>query len=226
MASHVQSAGTTFDNVTNFTYALPSNPVAGNLIVLSSARYRAGDNSLYREGDLTKSAGTATISTPSLLHLQFATEIGLAVWSFLVTGSGSLTLQVAHGGTGTFGSLFLGEFSGNFLNHKDVNYRSTQGNSTAPDTNTVTTHRVGDTVLFGHMSALNAAVVTVTPDAAFTQIGEDENGADRVIHSVMYRIVLQGTTDSASWTLGTTGNWECAILGFSEGGEFPSRMIV
>lgn len=76
------------------------------------------------------------------------------------------------------------------------------------------------------VTALNAAVVTVTPDGAFTQIGEDEDGVNRVIQNLMYRIVPQGTTESGSWTLGTSGTWAALIVGFNEGGEFPARMIV
>lgn len=225
MASHVQSTGTTFDNVTNFSVALPSDPATGHLIVVGAARYRVGDNSRYDSANLTKSAGTATITTPRMLQDNFSNELANAVWSCLVTAGGTLTLQVAHNGGSTFGSMFLATFSGNFLNPNDTVYRLNVGTSTTPDSTSFTPVRIGDNVWIGQFVATNVATPTVTADGAWTLIGEDENGTDRQMHSLIYRIANHTVTDSASWTIGQSVNWSAGMLIFSEGGEYPARMF-
>lgn len=226
MAGHLQSAGQTFNNVTNYTYAVPVNPTTGSFIAVGVAKYRSGDTNIYQASDLTKSAGTATISTPTLLERNIGGNVVFGFWTFLVTAGGSMTLQVAHAGSGCFGSLFLAEFSGNWVDQTDTSYASTTGNSTTPDSGNITAVRMGDGLFVGQVVGLHTIDVTITEDGAWSLIGEDGTASTRVTHSMIYRIVPKGTVDSASWTFGSADNWGAVAMGFSEGGSFPARMIV
>lgn len=213
--TRLQANGSTFENVTNGTHAMVSNVTAGSLLVVSSARWRSSDSTGHVAGDLTKSAGTATIGTPVVEGQGSAgASQRSALFSVLVTGSGSLTLQVAYPGTGCYGSIFVGEFSGSWDSSRTEATNQGFGNSTAIDSGNATS--AGAAVFVGSMSNTDSGTPTVTPDAAFEQIGEDENGSVRIVHSAIDRIVTTGTTDSASWTTTGAMDYTAVVAVFKE----------
>ncbi len=214
MASRIQTDSAQFDNVTDFSKAFTSNVTSGSLVVVSSARWRSGDSTLYVAGDLTKSAGTATIDTPVL---AFSVSAGssqvVGVWSAKVTASGSLTLQVTHPGSGCYGSQFMREYGGSWDGTRTEDSATDTGSATNPSSGDATS--AGAALFVGAMCDADGGTPTITEDAAFTLIAEDESGADRIVHSAIDRIVATGTTDAASWTT-AEASWAAGVVVFKE----------
>jgi len=215
-ASLLQTGITTHDGATNFTRTTTSNVTAGSLIVVSAARWKSGDNGAYIAGDLTKSAGTATIGTPVLEYTAApgapATSNRVGMWSVLVTGSGSLTLQVAHSGA-SYGSIVVAEYSGTWDGTRTEASASGSGSGTAARSGNASS--AGAAVFVGSMTNSNVANTTITEDGAFTLLGEDQAGSDRTDHSCIGRIVSTATTDAAEWTI-SDSVWVGGVVVFKE----------
>ena len=195
-----QRGGGTFDNVSQLTYAFPSNVTAGSLIVVAAPAFRS-DSSLYSAGDCTKSAGTATLSTFTLDKQQSDTvDSGFnAVWSAIVTGSGSLTVAIAVP-TGSYGVIAADEFTGNWDNTRveTSNGATTIADSTPTSGNATS---VGAALFFGSVAVHNSSNDGLTPDTPFTNIYSEIDGSTHVVGGAIFRIVSSGTTDEAGWTL-------------------------
>lgn len=214
MATQLQAGITTHDGVNNFTRATASNVASGSLLVISAARWQSG-GSAYVVGDCTKSAGTATIGSVTQHYTASPdTNYQVGLWSVLVTGAGTLTMQVAHAGT-SFGSIMVAEYSGTW-----DGTRAEASNSAGPtsgvavDSGNATSAGAG--VFIGSMTSNSGANDAITQDGAFTLLGEDEDGLNRCKHSAIERIVATGTTDSASWTLANTNLWSAGVVVFKE----------
>lgn len=228
--TRVQTGITTHNGASNFTRATASNVTAGSLIVVSAARWKSGDAGPYVAGNLTKSAGTATIDTP-VLHYAASPGSAHAVglWSVLVTGSGTLTLQVANGGT-AYGSIAVAEYSGTWDGTREEDTSSGTGTSTAADSGNATS--AGAAVFVGSYTSDDGSDASITEDGAFTLLGEDQGSGARIHHSCIERIVATGTTDSASWTLGFSSAWVAGVVVFKEaaggggGGSAPRMMLL
>lgn len=213
-ASLLQTGITTYDGATNFTRATASNVTAGSLLVVSAARWKSGDSGAYIAGDLTKSAGTATIGTPVLEYT--GTPAGshrVGLWSVLVTGSGTLTMQVAHSGT-SYGSIVVAEYSGTWDGTRTEDAASGTGSGSPANSGNATS--AGAAVFVGSYTSGNGANEAITEDAAFTVLGEDEAGSDRIEHSCISQIVATGTTDAASWSVNGAA-WAAGVVVFKEG---------
>lgn len=218
-----QSGGATGTGA-SISRAFGSNVSVGSLLTIIGWRYEPATEA-YVAGDCTKSAGTATIDTPTLdASLNLSDGDGnwmqVGIWSCLVTGAGSLTMQVA-GGTGTGApSIATHEFTGSWDSGRVDGTPST--NSTT--TNDTTNAHSGDTTSTGAALFIGGLVVSqlsttisVTPDGAFTQIYEYEAGGTSEVGSAIYRIVGTGTTDRAEWTIatGSTG-WCAGVVAYKE----------
>lgn len=94
-----QAGGATVDLSTTASRAFPSNVTAGNLVWIAAGKYDPNSPSTFVVGDCTKSAGTATIGAITLDCVLNVGSIAVGIWSALVTGSGSLTLQVSNAAT-------------------------------------------------------------------------------------------------------------------------------
>src|SRR5688572_25975197 len=96
--AHVQSGGNFANNTTAVTRSI-GTVTAGSLIVVGGKKFSPSTDA-FVAGDCTKSAGTATIDTVTLdrgHNLDMAGGSGwgsAALWSAIVTGSGTLTMQV------------------------------------------------------------------------------------------------------------------------------------
>ncbi|MDH5738734.1 MAG: hypothetical protein OEY77_00245 [Nitrospira sp.] len=225
MASRLQNGITTHSGVTNMTRAFSSNVSSGSLLVVSAARWRSFDSALYIAGDLTKSAGTATIGSPTLHYSAAAgSHQVVGIWSVLVTGSGSLTLQVAHPSGGTYGSVVAAEYSGTWDSSRTEASNTGTGTGAAADSGNATS--AGAAVFIGALTTDHSGTPALTEDAAFSLLGEDEDASARIQHAAIERIVASGTTDSASWTIGAS-TWVTGVVVFKEasggGGAASSR---
>lgn len=222
MATLLQNGITTHDGASAFTRAMASDVTTGSLLVVAAARWKAGDAGPYIAGNLTKSAGTATIDTP-VLHYAASPGSNNAVglWSVLVTGGGTLTLSVAQGGT-AYGSVAVAEYSGTWSGSR-VEASNTTGTGNSQDVDSGNATSAGAAVFVGAFTSDSPNVNTITEDAAFTLLGEDQDASSRCHLGMAGRIVATGTTDSASWTLQAGANWRAGVVVFAEGGGGGGR---
>jgi hypothetical protein len=210
------------------TYAMPLDVSVGDLIAVSCSLYGNIGGSLAA-GDLTKVAGTATIDTP-ILHVQRSTAANEAhggIWTVLVTGAGSLTLQLAPGGSYT--TMFVGVFTGNFDADRE---EDTNSNGTTTDNQNSHTSgnatSAGPALFLGFLAVDDDNTTTLGVDASFTQIAEEESGANFMPGNFAYRIVGSGTTvNYNSTSTGANYGWVSGIVALREaaGGEVVSVSV-
>lgn len=209
----VQGNGTLTDNAVAGTRAFGSNVTSGNKIVVCAFRYDPSADDPFIAGDCTKSAGTATIGAVALLATENINAAGswqsAGMWAADVTGSGSLTVSVA-GNAGNYWGVAGIEINsgsgwdGSYLEDTVINL-ATEGNAVSGDATSA-----GKAIFIGVVQVTKSAVVTITPDAAFNQVFEEEDDATHTAGSVIYKIVAAGDTDSFDWTLDTPLGWVCA----------------
>lgn len=211
------AGGTAGNNTTSASYNLGS-VTAGQLIVVWGMKYSPSVDA-FVVGDCTKSAGTATIDTPTLDRTNGGDDGGAgtdaahtAIWSCLVTGSGTLTMQVGGAVAGSFILVAAEAFNGSWdasrveavngqLITTDTTSSTTTGNATS----------AGAGLFCAGLQLNTTAATTITPDAAFTTAYENESGTDDN-GSAIYRIVSTGTTDAGDWTHGTTHIGAACVL--------------
>jgi hypothetical protein len=211
----------------SITKAYASDVTAGNILVIAVFRLSEYEDS-WAVGDISKSAGTATLGTFQLDESQTFQTGGFyyrdtAIFSAKVTGTGSCTIAVT-GGSGSpldYG-ICLFEFSGvdqtTWKEDSDIG----NGTSTAPLTATVTS--AAGAVFVGVASIYSVHDLTITPDANFStgfeyETGTTQNGCG----SAIYRIVTSGTTDAAEWSISLEKSWSACVAVYKEaapeGGE-------
>ncbi len=226
-----QQVGSTFDATATATKAFTANVTSGNLIIVTSTRALLG-NTAYVAGDCTKNAGTATIGTVSLLKANNADVGGsnflqCGLWGALVTGNGSLTMQVAEGGSGVYSTISIGEFSttltwdmATILEASNSNQSATDGQTSWDSGNGSS---AGGALFLGVVTQDGSTNISMVKDAAFTQI---YNESDVSLHNAglsQYRIVSSGTTDSNSGTMTSDSiGWVAALAVLKEVGGASS----
>lgn len=217
-----QAGGNHAENTTSVSRAYPGNVTAGNILLIAGIKFSPG-NDAFVVGDLTKTAGTATLGTIALdVNINFnhaATDfIATGLWSVPVTGTGSLTLQVGGALAGSFLLIGSDEYhSDNGQITFETGKTSTgTGTTGAPTTGNITSAGPAQSVFFGAVAINASGSVTITPDGAFTQVYEDEAGTTDMTGSVIRQFVATSTTDAASWTAPTTNEWAAAISSYKE----------
>jgi hypothetical protein len=202
----------------NVSLSSPNNVTSGNLVVVEIWT-QWGDGSGYiTAAQLTKTGGTATIDTIVLdVQRKYSGNpvLNCGIYSFKVTGTGSLTLQWAQGEDG-FGheSLAINEYAGADVTATRLQASNTaEGSSTAIDSGNASSS--GEGLFVGVCASRMYSGISLTEDAAFTLIGKNVN-VD-FVGGAEDRIVSSTTTDSASWTGGQTEAW-CAAVAIYKGG--------
>jgi hypothetical protein len=225
-ASFVQKAEALAISAGSLAIAYAGDVTNGNLLTFEVARYTGAVSDPIVVGDMTKTAGTATIGTIVLdKTIEVATDaaniINVAIFSVLVTGTGSCTLTVT-GNAGEFWWGNISEWSGLPGPRGETN--SNNGNSTAVDSGNVSTN--GAALILGLMGCSTGANITITEDGAFTLLNEQELGATTQTGSSIYRLVATGTTDSASWTLDVSRIWGAVVVTYNENGSSGSGTAI
>lgn len=216
----VQSAEGLADSATSVALAYGSNVTAGNRLIVIVSRFTVATTDPFVAGDLTKTAGTATIGTVALdaedtNSTDASNQVNVGIFSVAVTGTGSLTLGVA-GNTGNYWWINVTEWSG-LADAAAEDSAVATGTSTAASSGDATTAGAG---LFIAAVASNAPeAVTLTKDAAFTDLHEEEDGSAHAVGASAYRIVASGTTDAGTFTLGASHEWAAAIAAYDAEGE-------
>ncbi len=216
------------DNANVFDVAMLSDVTSGSLVVLSMLRWRSGGNTTVLPTQLSQLSGTATIDTP-LFHYWNTQNVNQrhGIWSFLVTGSGSLTMRVTHPTTAFFGFMSIAEYIGgvNWTPARAYAITRNTGVGTTPSAAALSTPNEGG-ILYGFMHCSLGTLQSVTENANYSLMSEWEDGPNGEVHSIMDRTSAGAITDTASWTVGASSTWYTAHLLFREGGIFPARMVV
>ncbi len=221
-ASAAGLAGGNFGNNTTSVTRSMGSVTAGQLVVVYGMKFSPTADA-FVAGDVTKSAGTATIGTVSLDRTNggddgTATAYAYAgIWSAIVTGSGTLTMQVGGAAAGSYILIAAEAFNGSWdaSRVEAVNGSLVTTNSTS-STSTGNVTSAGAAVMAAAIQLNTNAATTITPDAAFTTVYENETGTDDN-GSAIYRIVGSGTTDAGDWTHGTNHNGTAsAIVAYKE----------
>jgi hypothetical protein len=195
----------------------PSNVTAGNLIVIAVSRLQISLTDALIAGDVTQLAGTATIGTITLdrghnYNYTGAHNIGAAVLSVPVTGTGSLDLRIATA-SGIYHACVPSEFSGTDVSGSRLDQvNSGEGASGAKSSGSITT--TAGALIVGTMQGAGDND-NPTEDAAFTALYEQNSSANCKI-SAIYRVVTSSTTDAAEWAAGSSNQWVAAVASYKE----------
>jgi hypothetical protein len=220
-----QAGGALAGSAASVSKAFAGDVTAGNLLVILVARWSQTVNDPPVVGDISKSAGTATLGAFTLDRVQTQSFAGpqyihSAIFSAVVAtaGTGSCTVQVTGNASDAW-MLAVAEYTAPavFNDARLVGVNSVGGASGAPDSGTVTS--TGEAVFCGIVSTVTSGATTHTCDAAFTDIYESENGAANQTGNACDRIVGSGVTDSASWTAPTTVPWAAALAVYKSSGR-------
>ena len=205
------------DNSATSVRAFGSNVTAGSrvsvIVVAGDVISRdPGDN--FVAGDCVKSAGTATIGTITLdktvknLDTGAPLLIYVAVFSAVVTGSGSLTFTISapiSGHTIYWNTSYLEiAATGGTVNVDNTN--SGSGTGTAPSAGAITPSAYQSVIAAGLGISATAANETLTVGGSFTLIDEEKNASLHMCGSAVQRNIASGSA-TASWT---TNNWPWA----------------
>lgn len=217
-----QQTGNNANNASSVEEAFTSDVTAGNLIVVVGLQYRATD-ATFVTGSTTKLSGTATLGTIQLdsvvnLEIDANTFMNVGIWSAIVTGSGSLTMQVASAFSGAYMLIGVGEFTGTWsasrFEDESTGGTATDGVTAVSSGNCVS---AGGALFVGGTSISFSSGPSIAHDGAWTLIYENEVATDHN-GSVIFRIVESGTTDPAEWTIASTNTgWSAAGAVYKEG---------
>lgn len=205
--------------VTSVTCAYPNNVAVGSLLTIVVGSMAASSPHTVSASSLTKSAGTATIGTITLDRSEQWLYVGvypmtLSIFSCLVTGAGSLTMQFAGMPSGSAAFVAIDEYTGSFDSGRVEAVASSNGSSTAPSAGNATS--AGAALFVGGTVFFVGATSNPTEDGAFTLIAERSADAGNLGASAIARIVTSGTTDAAAWTLSASGGWSAGAVVYRE----------
>lgn len=203
--------------------AFSSNVSVDSLIVVYGAQVHTGNAGAFVAGDCTASAGTATLGTISLDSSNYINAVqGYAktgVWSAIVTGAGSLTMQVSDTGGGSPGTAIgIHEYTGDWDSSRvedSSNSSNAADNDTAAETGNGTS--AGDGLFAANIMTFGATTPAVTEDGAFTLVDESSaSAAGAIIQNAIFRISSGGLTDEGAWTLGNNLGWSASLAVYKE----------
>jgi hypothetical protein len=233
--THVQSATEVVDASTSDTLAFGGNVTAGNLITVRVFAYAGGDSTALVAGSVTKSAGTATIGAVTLDRGTGAFEydsgvyVQAAVFSCLVTGTGSLTMQISSNALLYFVwaiSEYSTDVGWDASRVEAVNSATsaTDGNATASSGNGASAGAALFEGVVAIPSSSGGADLVITEDGAFTLVVEETDHSAHMTGSVIRRIVSSATTDAAEWayTSGAAHGNAAALVVYKEAGGAPA----
>lgn len=230
--SVLQETGNNANSANAVSKAFTSDVTTGSLLVIVGLKFD-GSGAAWSSGDCTKSAGTATLGAIAFDQSVNMTTGGAyaeaAVWSAIVTGGGSCTMQVGGASSGSYLLIGMGEYGGSW---DGTRLEAANNNSAAPattttnaDSNSATTAGAGLFIAGAQFTTTSAA--TIADDGSFVSIYKNETGTDDN-GSIIRRIVGAGTTDTANWTVtGTTTNgWAAVIAAYKEVGGGPTYPLM
>jgi len=216
MATVVQTNSGSAVEVTSHSVAFSSDVTSGNLAVVMLGAMHFTDRT-WLATDLTKTAGTATIGTPTIDVLTAAggSNRRTAIWSVPITGTGSLTLTLTDSATDTTFRMYIAEVSGLDTGASRVaDFTSVADISTGFAANSGDIDSIDGGVFFSVVEYYGGGLSGI--DSAWTQIAAIDGGYAG--GAAGYRVVATTTTDSAQWSSPTGDSWSIAAVVYKEGG--------
>lgn len=221
-ALRVQNATRIFaDAQTSVSISTASSVVAGNLVVITVARFTNAGPNPFVVGDISKTAGSSALADGFLLDKgQQVLQSGnyyfdTGIFSAKVTTSGTLTVQVGGGNTGDYWDIGITEYSGVDTTASRVE-ASNSGVDTAGETPAVSGNATsaGAALFIGCFAVNITDSGTITPQAAWLELWESQDGTTHNTGAAAEQIVTGGTTDQAEWSFsGGGGNdWAAVVV--------------
>lgn len=218
---------------TSITRAYGSNVSTGSLLIVVAVKYSGTGTDPWVVGDLTQSAGTATLGSIQLdeeyeLPMTGAADYcSIGIYSVIVTSGGSCTFQLTAGAA-SYITLISGEFTGNWDSSR---VEDTSQNGSATDSSGVMSSgdctSAGAALFIGGLNGYTLDARTLTEDAAYSLIAEEEDGNTYEEGSGIYQIVATGTTDNAEWTPGGVMlGYVAAQVVYKESGGVTGTIVV
>lgn len=214
MAALLQTIAVDGQAVAFIDFVFPS-VASGSLINIKLSKSDASGNVPFLAADCTKNAGTATIDTVNLdKQSSFDLVDGASTkwsqtgfWSFLVTGSGSLTIRITMT-AGTYcegaGTEWSGTWDASRLVDAPVAITSVTDFSTLTAVSGPTVTTTGAAVVIGALGLDGNAAITITPTNG-TQLAEQENGSSFLIGSAVYLLPGGAGTYTPTWNVDPGG---------------------
>ena len=217
--ARIQASGATGRSVSSVSNTYGSNVTAGSLLTIICVR---ANNPTITDvaivlGDLTKTSGTATISTITLdkqAHESFGGfDTNIAVFSCIVLTTGSCTFTLAGTISGQmFATIGLEEHTGSWGSYRVVGTNHVGAGSGAPSTGTVTT---AATALFiAGVVTETSSVETHTQNSPWLLTTEEEDGTTTLTCSLVSYVAPSATTLQATWSAPTTIPYSAIIVAY------------
>lgn len=210
--ARVQEDSNFFDEAANMDQAFGSNVTAGNLLVVLVNKLNVtGSSDPFLLADVSKLSGTATIGTIQMdvdrefLYDGGSNYIAVAVYSALVTGTGSLTMRSVLGSS-QYGNISVVEYDGEWDASRvedTAEDDDTNSGVNPPTTGDMTS--AGAALFVGALADVSTGGNDHVEDGAWSLIYE-QNSTDHMVGSFIDRIVGSTTTDAASWTAPANDN--------------------
>lgn len=215
--SVLQNNGNYVDGGTSVSVAFDTDITNGNLLVtvVGKATDGSGTEDPFVAGDLTQSAGAATLGT---IALDFGDAIVLfgdlalasALLSAPITGSGSCTMQIANAATGSTMQITVVEVqNADVSGTRFISGVFDHDTTGSPSVGSVT-HEAG-CILFAGCDTDPSA--TITPSAGWGTLEERESSSALPVYNHASRVMTGAATTSVSWTT-TSGVWQAIVGGY------------
>jgi hypothetical protein len=205
-ALRVQNATRIFaDAQTSVSISTASPVTAGNLVVITVARFTPLGPNLFVVGDISKTAGSSALADGFLLDkgqqvLLLSTQyFDAAIFSAKVTTGGTLTVQVGGGDSGDYWDIGITEYPDVDTTASRVEASNSVTGTATPVTSGNATS-AGAALFIGCFSIAIGDSGTITPQAAWLELWESQDGTTHNTGAAAEQIVTGGTTDQAEWT--------------------------
>jgi len=217
--NRVQNATRIFaDGAASVSISTASSVVAGNLVVITVARFTNAGPNPFVVGDISKTAGTSAVANGFLLDkgqqiLQTGSSyFDAGVFSAKVTTGGTLTVQVGGGGSGDYWDIGITEYSDVDTTASRVEASNSNTGTATPVTSGNATS-AGAALFIGCFSIAIGDSGTITPQAAFLELWESQDGTTHNAGAAEEQIVTGGITDQAEWSYtGSPGDLWVAVV--------------
>ena len=199
--------------------AFGSSTTSGNLIVVTVSDDGGIANGIT---SVTDSKSNTYVKVPN----EFPGAATVSMWyAKNITGGASHTITVNYDDTITFASTCVAqEFSGIDTTAPLDVYASTAATSTSPTSGATSSTTLADELVVGGL-AFTAATTTVTLGSGYTNLGTTHQTNAGV--GMESKIVSGTGAQTATFTLGASRSWSCAVATFkaATAGSSPSASL-
>lgn len=189
-----------------------NSPVVANQVVMIAVGVRANNNTdnFGLISDPTQFDGTATIEA-AIRHRVDVRHTGsesfmTGIWSIRILTGGTIDLSASLAGL-TAGATNRNGVAAAYNNmsvsgSREAAVNGANGSSTAVNTGNVTLPGAGLIFACSHERTTST---TITPDAAFFELGQTPN-----VFSAVDQLTATGLTNAGKWTYGATAQWSAS----------------